>query len=362
MPKKRPDLKDVAKLAGVSPATVSTVINNRVGKNIRVGKETRQRILDAVNMLGYVANPAARSLAGQHNQILSVFTYEAIFPLEYHNFYYPFLVGIEQEAEQQGYDLLLMTSTGGNSGTRAIYRQGMNRLRLADGAILLGLSRNEEEILSLLQENFPVVFIGHRKFPGTDVSYVAADYTEVTAEIVGHIAQQGHTRIACIRDLSYGDTEPGADREAGYRLTHKILGLPLDSELIMRHSLETLTREEVKRLLHQGITAFVVETYALAYHVLTLFRKLSLDVPQDVSLAVLGGPMIPDAAHIDWTTFEIPCEEMGKQAVRTLVNILEDRTTVPVHLTLQCTLKFGATVGPASPAQPSGGDAQNNHE
>jgi DNA-binding LacI/PurR family transcriptional regulator len=348
MPKKRPDLKDVAKLAGVSPATVSTVINNRVGKNIRVSEETRQRILDAVKMLGYVANPAARSLAGQRNQILSIFTYEAIFPLEYHNFYYPFLVGIEQEAEQQGYDLLLMTSTGGDSGTRAIYRQGMNRLRLADGAILLGLSRNEEEILSLLQENFPVVFIGHREFPGTDVSYVAADYTEVTAEIVGHMAQHGHSRIACIRDLSQGDTEPGADREAGYRLAHKVLGMPLDPGLIMRHSQETMTRETIEAIVNQGVTAFVIETYSLAYHLRNMLHALSFEVPQDVSIAVLGGPMDPEAAHIYWASFEIPCEDMGRQAVRTLVNILEGSTPTPVHLTLQCNMKPGSTVGPVT--------------
>lgn len=352
MPKKRPDLKDVAKLAGVSPATVSTVINNRIGHNIRVSAETRQRIIEAVEMLGYVANPAARSLAGQRNQILSIFTYEAIFPLEYHNFYYPFLLGIEQEAEQQGYDLLFMTSTGGEKGGRAIYRQGMNRLRLADGAILLGLSRNEDEILTLLQENFPVVFIGHREFPGTDVSYVAANYTEVTAEIVGYIAQHGHSRIACVRDLSQGETEPGTDRESGYRLAHKALGVSLNPDFIMRHSAATLTGEVVEGFLRQGITAFVVETYALASHLLTQFRERSLEVPRDVSLAVLGGPMVPEAAHIDWTTLEIPCEEMGKQAVRTLVNILENAVRGPVHLTLQCRMLPGTTVGPAQSAQP----------
>lgn len=194
MNRKKPKLKDVAQLAGVSTATVSAVVNNRVGQNIRVGKGTQQRIVDAVKMLGYVANPAARSLVGQKNQILSIFTYESVFPFESHDFYYPFLVGIEKEAETQGYDLLFMTSTSRSGGTRTIYRNGMNRLRLADGAILLGASRNEVEILALAQENFPFVCIGHREFPGAEVSYVAANYTEVTAEIVTAIVQKGHRK------------------------------------------------------------------------------------------------------------------------------------------------------------------------
>ncbi len=82
MNRKRPNLEDVAKLAGVSPATVSAVINNRVGKHTRVSKATQKRIVEAVQTLGYIANPAARSLVGQKNRIISIFTYEPIFPLE----------------------------------------------------------------------------------------------------------------------------------------------------------------------------------------------------------------------------------------------------------------------------------------
>ena len=122
----------------------------------------------------------------------------------------------------------------------------------------------------------------------------------------------------------------------------------MDTELIMRHSPETLTREIAEGILNQGVTAFVVETYSLAYHLWNMLHALSLEVPKDVSIAVLGGPMDPEAVHIDWTSFEIPCEDMGKQAVRTLVNILEGSTTTPIHLTLQCTMKLGTTMGAAS--------------
>ena len=131
--KRRVRQTDVARLAGVSPATVSLVINNRIGGNVRISAETQQRVLDAVDQLGYVVDPAARSLAGGHNSLLGVFTFESIFPLIHRDFYYRFLVGIEEEAENLGYDLLLFTSAGNVDGTRRVYSQGVNRLRRGPG-------------------------------------------------------------------------------------------------------------------------------------------------------------------------------------------------------------------------------------
>jgi len=126
--KNRPRLKDVALLAGVSTATVSAVVTNNVGTNIRVGAETQQRVWAAVAQLGYVANPAARMLAGGKNCILGIFTYEPLFPFLYNDFFYPFLVGIEQEAESQGYHLLLFTNVTNQNGQRSIYHNDTNLL------------------------------------------------------------------------------------------------------------------------------------------------------------------------------------------------------------------------------------------
>ena len=176
-------ISDVAKAAGVSAATVSAVVNNPPGSQIRVGDATRQRIWDAVHALGYVTNPVARSLAGGKNHIIGIFTYESIFPLEYHNFYYPFLIGLEEEAQARGYDLLLFTSASLPQGGRSVYRQGANRLPLADGVIFLGLNENKEELATLVEQGYPLVFIGRRELPRGELSYVAADYAQATAEI-----------------------------------------------------------------------------------------------------------------------------------------------------------------------------------
>jgi DNA-binding LacI/PurR family transcriptional regulator len=89
----------VAKLANVSPAVVSMVVNQRKDSTIRTRPETVERVWAAVQELGYVTNPVARSLARGQNRILGVVTYEALFPLYQQSFYHPFLIGIEEEAE-----------------------------------------------------------------------------------------------------------------------------------------------------------------------------------------------------------------------------------------------------------------------
>jgi len=113
----RPRLVDVAARAGVSTAIASTVLNKRGDSNMRASPETAERIRTAARELGYSPNPAAQRLALGRNRILGVFTFEPIFPLAQQDFYHPFLLGIEQEAEEQDYDLLLFTSarTGGRS-------------------------------------------------------------------------------------------------------------------------------------------------------------------------------------------------------------------------------------------------------
>src|SRR3954462_13786298 len=131
---KRPTQADIARLAGVSQATVSLVLNER-DASIRISPATRERVLTVMREWGYVANASARSLAGGRNKIIGVYTFEPVFPTTSVDFYFPFLLGMEQAAAELGHDLLLFTSAG---GTRQIFRDGATRLTLADGALLIG--------------------------------------------------------------------------------------------------------------------------------------------------------------------------------------------------------------------------------
>jgi LacI family transcriptional regulator len=348
--KRRPSLKDIAAHVGVSTAAVSAVINNRTGSSIRVGPETRARILKGLEELGYAPNTAAQVLAGGRSRIIAVFTYEPIFPFAHHNFYYPFLLGMEREAENRHYDLLLMTSCTDNEGRRSIYQNGVNRLRLADAAVLLGLRKNTQEISKLLRENFPVVTIGHREFPGHEASYVAAAYTEATAAIVERIAARGHRNIAMIRVEE--ESEPGNDRQEGFTAGCRRTGI--DGSAIFRTSPERMSRSFVDSLMEKGITAVVCERFALAEAIAAVLEQSGQSVPEDLSIAVLGGPVNgPFAGSTDsdavfsgrdWMTLQVPSQNMGIEAIRLVLELLDNPEKAPLRTTLPCPIVEGSTV------------------
>lgn len=342
---RRPRLADVAELAGVSVAAVSVVLNNRVGQSARVSEETQQRVLAAARTLGYVANPVARSLAGGRTNIIAVFTFEAVFPLDHRDFYYPFLVGIEEEASHRGYDLLLLTSPDDQDGKRHIYRDGINRLRIADGSILLGFG-SRPELDALLDEGYPFVFVGRRESSGDRVSYVAAGYGNATADIVRLMFQHGHRRLAY---LETADNESAHDRRLGLIQAYAEVGLTHDPALVWQGKPADFSAAVMVSLLQTGVTGFVVENDALGEQVLAVGTSLDLRCPADYSLAVLGDPLSLTAPSYTWTTFMVPRREMGKEAVRLLVRMLDDPSedhAAPYRTTLPCTVVLGDTLGP----------------
>lgn len=340
----RPRLADVAKLAGVSKSTVSSVINGRVDEANRVSSETQQRVWDAVRQLGFVADPLARRLAGGSNRLLGIFTFEPIFPLRFRDFFYPFLVGIENEAEQAGFNLVLFTSTPLVKGRRAIYQNGINSLRLADGAILLGLHDDKAEIKRLIQEKYPFVYIGHREVTECRVPFVTYDSTGATRQVMQHLFDLGHRKIAYLRLPE--DNEPSSDRQTGYVQAFQEAGFPLNPEWIVRSQPALVDASQIGALLAAGITAVVAETDGIAARVFEIARSLGRVVPDDLSIALLGDPL--EAAEApDWTMFSIPREQIGQEAVRLLthqINSSQDDDAVQ-QIFLPCQLVIGKTTG-----------------
>lgn len=342
--KRRPRQIDVARLAGVSAATVSIVLNDRQNSNVRVSPETRRRVLDAVEQLGYVADPVARSLAGGHNRLLGVFTFEAMFPIQNQDFYYRFLIGIEEEAEARHYDLLLFTSSRGPDGRRSVYQQGVNRLRLAEGSILLGTEQDKGELVQLVQEEYPFVFVGRRDVPNAAISYVAADYTTATVQVVRYLIEHGHRHIAYLGDPAR--TESHQDRFCGYTQALEQAGIPVVLDRVWFEPEEVVTTDFLDRLLARDITALVLEHDHFSRAVLQTAAAMGIQIPADLSLVALGDPVSEHDRAQEVTAFRIPRRRMGMQAVRLLVDRLENSDTTPVQVTLPCEFIPGNTVAP----------------
>ncbi|WP_410792689.1 LacI family DNA-binding transcriptional regulator [Kribbella sp. C-35] len=332
---KAPRQSDVARLAGVSQSAVSRVVSGEVD---RIPVETRDRILAAVKQLGYVPNAAARNLRNKRNRLLGVHTFEAVFPHAREDFYFEFLLGIEERAEEIGYDLVLFTSTGTSDGRRRIYRDGTNRLNLADGTVLLGAATDREELARLWHDGYLFVHIGRREVPGAEIPCIIPDYVSAADRIVTSLAERGHRHLAYLH--SGIDQEAYADRRTGYRAAVERLGLHDRSPGLRGEP--GLTEEWLDELASGPETAVVAENIGLAEGLRTGLAARGLSIPQDVSVAVLEGS--GDEPGHRWDCLVIPRKEIGRIAIDALVARVENPDEEPVSQLVACDLVAGETV------------------
>lgn len=335
--RRRPTQVDIARHAGVSQATVSLVLSGGAASD-QIAESTRASVLAAATELGYAVNVAARSLKRGRNHLLGLYTFEPVFPTDQRDFYFPFLLGVEEETARQGYDLLLFSSV--TAGDRAIYSGGVNRLKLADGCVLLGRNVRRAELAELVREDFPFVFIGRRELDGAELSYVGADYVTATRELTAELVRLGHRNILYLRAVE--DAEPTRDREAGFRQALGDRGLVrvLDDPA-------GLTPAFVDHWVGEGVTAILVEP-SEDTRLITALDGLGDRFPRDCSIALLGDPPSWSPDLRDWTRFSLPREEMARTAVRMLVDLLAGEDGVPRQVTLPCRFVAGDSIGPAT--------------
>ncbi len=361
-------------MTGVSQATVSIVLNGRSEGDVRIAPDTRDRVLRAIAETGYVADPVARRLAAGHNRIIGVFTYESVFPSANSDFYHPFLVGIEERAESLGSDLLLLTSAPVVDGRRRIFHEG-NRLRLADGCVLLGRSLDREELTRLVAEGLPFVSIGRRDDAGGPVPYVGADYGAAVTALVERAVALRHRRLAYLGHG--GPAESWADRLHGFTTAAASLGaqaihlLPATSphpavpspdgaggrraeaDLLPTAAPHPAVpspngaggrRAEadavVERVLQEGVSAVFAEDHAdgVALYQAAKRRGVAL------SIATLGEAMraASDSA-VEFSGFRIPRQRMGAEAMDVLTALIEGVPAQTQRL-LPCELVDGETL------------------
>jgi DNA-binding LacI/PurR family transcriptional regulator len=343
MPQKATRLtqRDIARLANVSQTTVSLVLNNRSDATARIPAETRDRVLKVIRDTGYQADPLARRMLKQRNQILGVFTYESVFPSTSGDFYYPFLAGIEDRAERLGWDLLLFTSAPVADGHRRIFHEN-NRLRIADGCLLLGRDVPSDELARLIAEDYPFVSVGRRNDAGAPVPSVGADYTTATRLLADRALKLGHRHLAYLGPATGPAPIPesSADRLQGFHQTAgpKALVLPTAPQ-------GRWVGEVLDVLLERRITAVFVEERADAIALLAAATARGIDVPRDLSVVALGDSTRPVASDVDFSGFHVPRRAMGVRAVELLEAILSG-TATSQQILLPCELTEGTTLTP----------------
>lgn len=337
-----PSQRDIARVAGVSQAAVSMVVNGKADQ-YHLAQATQDRVREAMRELGYVPSVAGRSLRGGRNGLLGVHTYESVFPVAADDYYHEFLVGIEQAAVRARQDLILFASTESADGTRSIYTRSGNRLHLADGAVILGHEQSNTEIEQLSREGYPFVYVGRRDISGVQMSYVTADYAAGVRAVVDALADAGHERVAYL--ASSGTFTPLVERrtafaahaaERGLVGTTCELGAPDDPDA-----------PDLARLRADGVTAVVAETPEIGRAVATEVERHGVRVPADLSVVTLDrGNGEPAFSSLD-----VPRRAMGARAVELLLELLDDPAGRPRRDVLACGWLDTSSIAPPAPAR-----------
>lgn len=308
--------RDIAKLAGVSQAAVSLILNGGA-EQARLSAETRERVMAVIQGTGYVADPLARQMHKKGNQLLGVFTYEPVFPNAQADFYTPFLLGIEEEAERLGYDLLLFTSTPVENGRRKLFRKE-SRLRLADGCIVIGREQDHDELAKLAADNYPFVAIGRRDDDSGAIPFVGADYVSVIRELVRQACGLGHNHLLYVGEGS--GAESLVDRWQGFSQAVAADGLTGNRIAPMGEASAI-----IEQALASGASVLFCE---VASDALALAREVeSRQLGSRLSVVAMGSAASLSAPTLRLSGFELPREEMGRQSVRILSAIVENRST-----------------------------------
>lgn len=334
-------IADVAQEAGVSPATVSLVLNGKPG----VAAKTRHRVLLAAEKLNYRPNASARGLALQKTGTVGVIVPDIGSP-----FYAELVRGVEEEASAQGYYLMLCT-TSGKPDREKMYLRLLGEQRV-DGFIFLTPRGDEASIRAIHAQGFPLVVVDRDIQAADDVIEVVVDNFHGALSAMEHLIGLGYRRIGFINGIP--GLQASQDRLRGYQIALQEHGIPFSSELVVVGNFSDAGGYQAMRELfsHQPtVEAVFAASDVMAIGAIRAVREAGLRVPEDI--AMLGFDDVPLAAQVDppLTTVRQPMAKMGSIACNLLLKqirgeeILERKVILQTELVVRSSTVLGKQRG-----------------
>jgi LacI family transcriptional regulator, repressor for deo operon, udp, cdd, tsx, nupC, and nupG len=306
-------IKDVAKLANVSTATVSRVLRN--AGNVK--EETRKRVLEAIEKLHYQPNVLGRNLRRMETETILVVVPDMTNP-----FFSKVLRGIESVAIQNGYRVLL----GDTQNNVRLEEEYLNLLRQkqVDGTIFL-TARINKELMEEMSQQFPIV-LACEYLEGATIPTVSIDNISSARKATEHLIKLGHRRIAHLSGPM--NIILSRDRLRGYQQAMMQYELDVDPVLIQEgdFSYESGYNLTLKLLaLKNTPTAIFAANDEMAIGAIKAIRKLSLRVPDDIAVVGFDDIKIASIFEPNLTTISQPMFEIGEKAMNLLLQLMEGK-------------------------------------
>lgn len=307
------NIRDIARAAGVSVATVSKALNGYS----TVNAATRDKIRRIAEEMQYHPNSAARSLVGQRSMTLGVFLTTGLA----HPFFASVLGGIDRALKDRGYDLIYLAQAHAEEPGYSLVRYC--RSRNVEGLLVFGIQENEMDFSELIDSGLPAVFID-MEMEGDHIGMISSDNAEAIRTAVRHLAELNHRRIAFISGLP--GTYPGKLRQQGFVQGMAEQGLACQPEYMKtgdysRESGYVAMRQLLS--LPERPTAVVCCSDTSAVGALEAAAEHGLSVPEDLSIVGFDDIEAARSVRPALTTVRQDMQGLGYRAVGLLDDLIQ---------------------------------------
>ena len=322
-------LDDLARLSGVSRATVSRVINGG-----SVSPETRQKVLDVLETTTYRPNLAARNLASGKSGVVGVVMHVAAQLTFSDNYFAGLLTGICDSLTEQAAGMMLWL---GNRSKEQTLDQ-IASMGMLDGVIVTADTIDDPLVDGLRSSGVPTVLIGHRR-ADVDASYVDIDNESSAESMTDHLVGLGRTRIGHITGRP--DSVSGRDRKTGYKRSLRRAGLRTDGLIAEGDYTAEGGYKAAARLLEAEVDALFCASDNTASGALDAIRNAGLRVPEDIALAGFDDLAFAIELEPPLTTIRQDIAGIGQAAAQNLLRLLENpeggprRVLLPTELVIR---------------------------
>ncbi|WP_170311474.1 LacI family DNA-binding transcriptional regulator [Vallitalea okinawensis] len=332
--KKRVTSTDVAKEAGVSRATVSYILNDV--KGISIKEETKKKVLKAANKLGYHPDSMAQALKTNKSMAIGVVSKRKISEQRFIHV----LSGIKDELSKHKYSITLCSEEVDARGMPEYY--SFYKSKKIDGIIFLsyqeGIDREELKIVTQMiqKEQIPTVFADYHMYDPSinciDINYYHGAYIATQ-----HVIEKGYNNLILL--LPHVVSEQEKQRLKGVKKAVDDAKNTL-LEIVRIHADVCTECEKIFDSIKQSNqrTAIIGAWHKFAFETLYETNKNKILVPEDVAVISLAGSSFASYSYPRLTTCDLPLYELGKKSAMTLLETLTEPSTMPVNMSLPCSL------------------------
>jgi len=310
---KRLTMKEIAKLAGVSKATVSRVLNAKQG----VHPETREKVERVIEAHSYTPNLVAQGLSSKRTGSIGLIVAHTTRRLSSHLFFLEFLRGISNSLNEKGFRLILATADSEEDYEDSC--RSMTQNGVVDGVVILGIRNNDRRLRYFLDAGIPFITVG-QSIGYSEVDYVDSDNEGGARSAMEYLLRLGHEKVLFVNGPE--DHVAAIAREHGYRAALDTRGLSSDERYIIHGDFSFESGYEAVRdasITGLEFSAVFTASDLAAMGAITALKEGGIQAGKDAS--VIGFDDISYASFFDppLTTVHQPVCEMGEEAGRLLL-------------------------------------------